>query len=175
MKSPASFQFISSHISCPQRFDLRSVFCEHLRTSGSQSVASLLNLFCHFMLVSLLLHQMLVFLALRLRLKKGSLHVYPLPDCLSLLDHDLLFVVLELDLHVEHLFHLQLLLLAALLLYLHHGLLLGIFLLVEIACVLGATRFLLLKELVCNISYYLVRLGSPVICLVSLCLENTLH
>jgi hypothetical protein len=144
MKSPASFQFISSHISCPQRFDLRSVFCEHLRTSGSQRVASLLNLFCHLMLVSLLLHQMLVFLALRLSLKQGSLHVYTLTDCLSLLDHDLLLVVLELDLHVEHFFHFQLLLLAALLLYLHHGLFLGILLLVKIVCDLGATCFLLL-------------------------------
>ena len=62
----------------------------------------------------LLFHQVLVFLALLLQLELTRLEVNFLPDSSSFLQKNLLLLLLQLDLHVEHLAHFHLLLLATL-------------------------------------------------------------
>ena len=74
----------------------------------------MLDLFCHFPLVRLLFHQVLVFLALLLQLELTRLEVNFLPDSPSFLQKNLLLLLLQLDLHVEHFAHFHLLLLATL-------------------------------------------------------------
>jgi hypothetical protein len=85
-----------------------------LRPRRPERVASLLNLFCNLPLVRLLFHQLLGFLALLFSLVLACLEIDFLTDSSSFFKLDFLLVLLQLDLHVEHFAHFQLLLLSTL-------------------------------------------------------------
>ncbi len=148
------------------------VLCEHLRPRRPERVAPLLDLFRHLPLVRLLLHQVLVLLSLLIRLEETRLEVNFLPDGLPFLQKNLLLLLLQLDLHVEHFAHFHLLLLAALFFLLLHSFLLCAFFHVEISNCCHTVG--LFQEFVCNVGHYLIRLGSPVVCLVRLWFEYAL-